>query len=315
MALCDIAFMGGGVRGIALAGAIIELEKKGYTFRNVAGVSAGAIAACLVAAGFSGLEIENELSNLDYNKFKSKDYRALTILGDYINLRRDFGVYSADYFENWLYSVLRKKSVYTFSDIKINSLKVTVADIENKRLLVFPDDLYLFGIDYKNFSLAKAVRASMSIPLFYEPFRLKDKSGTEHILVDGGIFCNYPIWLLDDGCKKPEVPIFGAVFEEGDFDNPKRKSNNKNPYKLVDYIKKIIGAALDASGHGYARIVKGNDYRTIKISVAVDNKNINSTDFDISKKDSAALFENGKTATKNLLGSFDFDKWAKLRSE
>jgi len=305
--LCDIAFMGGGVRGIAFAGTITELENSGYKFRTVAGVSAGAIAASLIAAGFSGCEIGRELENLDYSKFKTKDYKSFGIIRDYINLRQDFGIYSADAFENWLYNLLAKKGIYTFGDLKNITLKLTTADIENKRLLVLPDDLHLFGLDYKKFSIAAAVRASMSIPLFYEPYKLKDSKGKTHLLVDGGIFCNYPIWLLDDGCQKPKVPVFGAIFE-----NDTAKTNTR-PYKLADYIKMVLGSALDASGHGYSRITKGDSERTIKISTVVSGKSINSTDFDIDKKTSRLLLENGKTATKKFLDGFYFDKWIKLR--
>lgn len=43
-------FEGGGVRGTALVGAVAAAEKKGIGFRAVAGTSAGAIVASLIAA-------------------------------------------------------------------------------------------------------------------------------------------------------------------------------------------------------------------------------------------------------------------------
>src|SRR5215471_732383 len=48
--LADLALEGGGVKGIGLAGAVLALDEAGYSFSRVAGTSAGAIAACLVAA-------------------------------------------------------------------------------------------------------------------------------------------------------------------------------------------------------------------------------------------------------------------------
>ncbi len=39
----DLVLDGGGVRGIALVGALSVLEEAGYHFRRVAGISAGAI--------------------------------------------------------------------------------------------------------------------------------------------------------------------------------------------------------------------------------------------------------------------------------
>jgi NTE family protein len=46
----DLVLEGGGVKGIGLVGAVITLSDAGITFPRVAGTSAGAIAAALVAA-------------------------------------------------------------------------------------------------------------------------------------------------------------------------------------------------------------------------------------------------------------------------
>lgn len=43
----DLVCEGGGVRGIALVGAVSVLEERGYHFHNIAGTSAGAIVATL----------------------------------------------------------------------------------------------------------------------------------------------------------------------------------------------------------------------------------------------------------------------------
>lgn len=54
----DAVFEGGGVKGIGLVGAIAVAEEYGYRFVNVAGSSAGAIVAALLAAGYSAAEIK-----------------------------------------------------------------------------------------------------------------------------------------------------------------------------------------------------------------------------------------------------------------
>ncbi len=46
----DGVFEGGGVKGIALVGALKRLEEEGVSFGRVAGTSAGAITAALYAA-------------------------------------------------------------------------------------------------------------------------------------------------------------------------------------------------------------------------------------------------------------------------
>jgi len=49
----DAVFEIGGVKGIGLVGAVYEVEKAGYEFENLAGTSAGAIVASLLADGTS----------------------------------------------------------------------------------------------------------------------------------------------------------------------------------------------------------------------------------------------------------------------
>ena len=48
--VADLALEGGGVKGIALVGAVLVLSEARYRFRGVADTSAGAIAATLIAS-------------------------------------------------------------------------------------------------------------------------------------------------------------------------------------------------------------------------------------------------------------------------
>ena len=49
---------------------------------------------------------------------------------------------------------------------------------------------------------------SMSIPVFFEPVRFPNP-GTreEHLIVDGGMLSNFPVWLFD--AEVPQWPTFG----------------------------------------------------------------------------------------------------------
>ncbi len=124
------------------------MERSGYTFGNVAGSSAGAIIASLLAAGYTGEEIYEEMKRVNYFKFKEKhllDY--FGIVGKLLSILFHFGIYSADYFEQWLTELLSRKGVYTFGDLKCGShtghckykLQVTASDITDEELLVFPE--------------------------------------------------------------------------------------------------------------------------------------------------------------------------------
>ncbi len=90
---------GGGVKGLALAGAILTLDEAGYVFRRVAGSSAGAIAAAVVTAldraGRPLTAAREYLDTIDYSRFvATRGMRgALGVLGDLEHLVVDLGIH------------------------------------------------------------------------------------------------------------------------------------------------------------------------------------------------------------------------------
>jgi len=60
---CDLVCEGGGVKGIGLAGAFSVLEEQNFRPQNVAGTSAGAITAALIAAGYTAAELKDVISS------------------------------------------------------------------------------------------------------------------------------------------------------------------------------------------------------------------------------------------------------------
>ena len=80
-------FEGGGVKGTGLVGAVQVTEDRGYTFDRVAGTSAGAIIAALIAAGYTAAEMKEIMFALDYKKFKDKGLGdAIPIVGPLASL-------------------------------------------------------------------------------------------------------------------------------------------------------------------------------------------------------------------------------------
>ena len=315
--------MGGGVRGIGYAGAVKAFHEAGYEFRNVAGVSAGAIVASLVAAGFSGDELEEEMKKIDYKQFKGKGHFGL--LSNLFAFRKAYGIYNSDYFEKWLAELLARKNVVTFKDLEYvergkvqNRLTIAATDIFRRKLLVFPQDLADYGINPREFEVAKAVRMSMSIPLFYHPYKLADVNGTDHWIVDGGLLCNYPLYLFDNGRQKLQRPVFGFKFcscaataKAKDMEEADATSDTHKQEKLQEYILRIADLVLDSQNHQYPYIVEGDEARTVKISVVVDKKVVSPINFGLSEKTCVALSENGYKAAKELLETWDFKKWLK----
>jgi len=304
--LCDAVFEGGGMRGIGLVGAVAKFEEQGYKFRNVAGSSAGAIVASLIAAGYTAEEMREEMSHVDFEKFKQPAFWSkLGKLGAVLGAARNFGLYSAELFEKWLEELLARKGVYTFSHIKCG-LKLTASDVTDEKSLVLPGDLAKFGIDPNEFKVATAVRMSMGIPVFYEPYELVDKDGAIHYIVDGGMLSNYPMWILDDGSRKPDVPVFGFRFVRSP--GGKRRSKKAN---LFMYVKQIVSTLVDANDDGYTTIVRGDSERTVYIDATVGDVKVEATDFGMSRETVNGMYNNGVYAADMFLRKWDFKKWRK----
>ncbi len=319
----DGVFEGGGVKGIGLVGAVSEIEKAGYVFENLAGTSAGAIVCSLLAVGYSAADIKKELERLNYNDFKDEGLLdKLGFFGKSLSLGFEYGIYEGEFFEDWLEKLLAAKGKTTFGDIRTDykedkykyKFQAIAADITDRRLLVLPGDLKIFGLDPDGFSISRAVRMSMSIPLFFEPVELRDTSGRKHFIVDGGLLSNYPIWLLDDGTSNPPWPTFGFKLMEPDervLKKPERNPIN-NP---IAFLKAVIETMLDAHDSYHISKSEGDYDRTIGIPTVIKvdgvKKEVKTTDFGITQKESQALFKNGVKVAKKFLKKWDFDAWKK----
>src|SRR5512146_1705244 len=98
----DAVCEGGGVKGIGLVGAVAVIEENGYTFENVAGTSAGAIVASLVAAGYKAPELKQILEQQDFRQFMDKDWEdKIPVVGSLISVIHEKGIYEGNFFETW----------------------------------------------------------------------------------------------------------------------------------------------------------------------------------------------------------------------
>lgn len=319
----NAVFEGGGVRGIGHVGAACIFEKKGYEFVNLAGSSAGAIVASLLAVGYNCEEIRKEMDHVNYMKFKQESLLdRMGTVGKVISILYHYGIYSADYFEEWLNDLLKKKGKVTFGDIKseVNPcgnvpyrLQITASDLTDQKLLILPNDLKDFCIDPDTFPIAKAVRMSMSIPIFYEPYRLMDCNGKEHYIVDGGLLSNYPIWIFDK--VKAYPPCYTIGFKFVDVAQETKREVKDIKMNIMEYIWSLVSTGLNAKDKQYISASKGDYQRTVTIPTIIqiegEEINIGATDFGISDKESDALFYNGAKAARNFLDIWNYDQWKK----
>ena len=326
----DLVLEGGGVKGIALVGALKVLEEHGYTFPRVAGTSAGAIVGSLVAAGVPADQLQAIMLETNFNEFmdESAIQRYTGPAGTAYGLLFRQGVYEGDYFLDYLRELLSKAGVDTFDQLEVESddgsalppearhrLVVMASDIRRNELVRLPWDLErLYQVDPGDLSVASAVRASMAIPFFFRPFYMR-RAGAKgraarHTLVDGGMLSNFPIDVFDrkDG-SAPRWPTFGLKLSARVEDKtPEGSEDVDGSVAQVKAMIKTMTGFHDAQHVGRPEVID----RTIFI----DNLGVSTVDFDLDRETQDKLYESGRSAATKFLEGWDFDEYVtKYRSD
>lgn len=316
----DLVLEGGGVKGIALVGALSILEENGFQPENIAGASAGAIIAVLLAAGYDAKELHKIMAEEDFNLFMDKGWEDHfpKILSLPISILLDQGIYEGDYVLKLMQKLLEDKEVYTFKDLVHPEyaeqpkyrykVQVIVSDITKRRMLVLPQDAHHLGVSPDDLNVALAVRMSMSFPIFFEPVRFQNpQTGQEHLLIDGGMLSNFPVWLFDSE-GKPEWPTFGLRLVEEDI---KVSIGAQLPIltaqtilgPIVPFLLNLGCTALEAHDRMY--IENAEFARTIAIPI----RGISTLDFNLSAEAGQALYKSGRDAANRFLETWDFNRY------
>lgn len=294
MKLANAVLKGGGVKGIALTGALAVAEEQGWSWQAVAGTSAGAITAALLAAGYKASEVHTIINGLNFKDFEDRD-------GLFSLLRKE-GIYKGQYLIDLMDRLLGQKlgkAQVTFRDLPVR-LQVVATDLTNMRELVFPDDLARAPYnlpDPLSFPVSHAVRASMSIPLFFEPYHLKLPTAATATLVDGGMMSNYPVGLFNPGLGKAEVPTFGLYLQAPD-DGPTEETDS-----LKQFLHALITTTLEGRDN---RDLEEQSYaRTIFIDTGV----YTTTQFDINQAGKDWLYQSGRQAATAFFADPGVQDW------
>jgi NTE family protein len=334
----DLALEGGGVKGIGLAGAVLVLDEAGYTFPRVAGTSAGAIAASLIAAiGKAGKpmpSLRGYLNTLDFTKFmpEGKIHHFLDHLGGPVKmadtagiLTRQVGLYPGTYLAQWLQPILAGLGVQTFGDLKIDPaadpgmslpperryrLVVHTSDITREQLARLPWDYHYYGLPRDQQQVVGAVRASMSIPFFFEPVTTQAQvadvdvpmpdgsTARQHYdagavtWVDGGMLANFPIGAFDriDG-KPPRWPTIGV-----------KLSLLQTQFAATQACGTALSVGIRAL---HTTMGEWNRYSidqaTAARTIFVDKAGLTATQFDLTQAQQDQLFLNGVTAATRFV--------------
>ena len=227
-----ICFSGGGIKAAVHIGAIKALEENNFKFNFISGTSSGSIIATLYAVGFSSdemLEIFKKYSK----KIKYVDAKNIFKLLINLFIKRKIvitGFNSGEIIEKLVNKELNKRNIKNICDIK-KELIIPSIDINTGEINVFVSKenrgKFTNNILYiNNINIGKAVRASCSYPVVFEPCEINKKQ-----LVDGGLRENVP-WKLTK--EKGADKVLSIVFDE-----------EKNTKK---YCKNIIEVASNSIG-------------------------------------------------------------------
>jgi NTE family protein len=321
----DLVLEGGGVKGSGLVGAVEALVNRDdpYVFHRIAGTSAGAIVASLLAAGCTLPELKKTMDELDFSLFEDVPsmFRRTKALGSIIGLVFKEGMYVGDFLHTWIADTLAQHGVRTWADLKQDDpgsslpperrykLVVIVSDASRGLMLRLPwDYLELLGVDPDEQLVADAVRASASIPFFFRPMRLKtDPKVTGHTVVvctDGGMLSNYPIDIFDRTDDAPSRwPTLGVKLSA-------RSSQSRSPWNGAEtnfsLAKSLLGTMMSA--HDRIHVA---DPAFAARSVFVDTTGFAATDFLLKAEDKTKLYDNGHSAAIRFLSGWDWETWKK----
>ena len=211
-----LALSGGGIRGIAHAGALKALEENGIKIDVIGGTSAGALVASLYALGYSPYYI--------YILFKrySKDIAGINSapiisgIGNFMVSKKVSitGIKTGKSIEMAYDRLALRKGVKSIEDIKSIPLVIPAVDVGEAKEYIFTNQIPKGQKDVSQYitdiSVGKAVRASSSFPAVFCPCEYK-----KYKFCDGGVLDNIPVFEVK---KQGADKVIAINFKADDID-------------------------------------------------------------------------------------------------
>jgi len=212
-------------------------------------------------------------------------------------------------------------------------LAIITSDITTHTKVEFPKMAELYWKEPYNVKPSELVRASMSIPFFFEPFEVRhiphdEKNPLPAVhktykqlwddhasytgpippavkFVDGGMLSNFPINVFHrtDG-QPPTRPTFGV-----------RLSTYRDNFVDVKNLMSFSGAMISTMRqiHDYDFLMRNPDYRALICRIDAD-KDFNWLDFEMPQQDRIKLFIQGALKAIEFLECFDWEKYKETRA-
>ena len=314
----DIVLEGGGVRGIGHVGALSVLEEKGYHWVNIAGTSAGACVAAMMAANYSAQEMNDIMRNeVNFNLFAQDSGLNGFFLMEAIHMLRRGGFHTGNYIETFIRDKLMKakpKPISTFKDLIIPGrehepkdsiyryrLTVIASDISQGLMLRLPQDMLKFNQDPEELDVALAVHMSASIPFFFMPLMQKRQDRQNDLVVDGGLLSNFPVGIFDVA-NEPQHPTFGLRLVDS-LPTPEHPWPTNPTNNVFQIGQALLSTLLSAHDRLYM------DDHTFVRTIAIPVEGISGTRFDLKPDEAEMLYQNGSKAAENFLSTWNFEAY------
>ena len=314
----NLVFEGGGVKGIAYGGALEVLDEMGILkgLKRVAGTSAGAINATLLALGYSSSEVSKIVAETDFRDFE--DHNKFPIK-NIVRLLKRFGWNKGDAFSEtlgeWIATKTGKQDI-TFAELneeiqgdnknEFKHLYVAATNLSKQKRQVFSHEDH----QNPNTPIRGAVRMSMSIPLFFKAVKFNGD-----VMADGGVSYNYPVDLFDhikyvDNEENGENQDYFDEIEGFTFNHETlgfrldskevihySRDNWANVPHDIKNFKSYAGALLEflMEMANKSHLHQNDWHRTIFI----DTLQVKTTEFDLSQDKIDGLIESGRNHVKS----------------
>ena len=275
------------------------------------------------------------LGHLEFAKFMPEsalhrwfDHRggALEMIDDAAILTQRIGLYTGDYLAVWLQPILDELGVRTFADLKITQsedpgmslppnkryrLVVHTSDVTRGELAQLPWDYAYYGLPADEQEVVKAVRASMSIPFFFEPVTVDANEAEVDVArpdgsvvrqryaagsvtwTDGGMLRNFPIGAFDRVDGQPaRWPTIGV-----------KLSSLQTSFGTTEACRSALSVGVRALHTMMNEWDRYNiEETTAARTIFVANAGLTATQFDLTTDQQNELFINGvRSATRFVI--------------
>jgi NTE family protein len=300
----SLVFEGGGVLGLAYAGVYKTLEENNMLdkVKHVAGTSAGSMSALLIALGYDSKGAYDILWNTNFKEFM--DSRIGFIRDFLATMGTSMGWNQGKKLIEWIKSAVKRATGNP--DTRFGDL----AEKQDSPYLVIPatnlskgKTIYFDTYSTPDVPLWFAVRASMSIPFYFEPVVFN-----KDILVDGALSHNYPIDVFDHDAfisspkdrvivKDRQINLRTIGFS---LKNPQENKISSEGMEIKNGKDKARAVAQFMMKQANRLHVSEVDiYRTVIINVP----DMPVTKFDLTQKEKESLMNAGIDCTLDRLNS------------